>query len=447
MGEAALFALGGVLPGDVDVAAVVAGPGGDLVAPPQLAGDAPVMDVLHPVDISLGKALRHKLDGAILHHADGLLGQRRHLHEPLRGDQGLHVVVAAVACSHVVGVVLSLDQVAFSLQVGHDSLAALVAIHTLVLAAVLVDLAIIGDAADDLQMVAQAHLKVIGVMGGSHLHGAGAEADLAVLIAHNGDLAANQRQDAGLADEVLELLILGVDSHAGIAQHGLGAGRGDDDVTGTVGQRVADVPQVTRLVHVLHLGIGQGGQAVGAPVDDAAALVDQALVIQLAECLADGTGAALVHGEAAAVPVAGRAHLFLLLDDAVAVLLLPGPDALQELLAAQVIAGHALLGAQFLLHLDLGGNAGVVRAGEPQGIVALHALEAGQDVLQRTVQCVAHVELAGDIGGRHDDGKRLLIGVGLRLEAAAVHPHLVDAGFHVPRIIHLRQFFHMLSPF
>ena len=235
------------------------------------------MDVLHPVDISLGKALRHKLDGAILHHADGLLGQRRHLHEPLRGDQGLHVVVAAVACSHVVGVVLSLDQVAFSLQVGHDSLAALVAVHTLVFAAVLVDLAIIGNAADDLQMVAQAHLKVVGVMGGGHLHGAGTEADLAVFVAHNGDLAAYQRQDAGLADEVLELLILGVDSHAGIAQHGLGAGRGDDDVTGTVGQRVADVPQVTRLVHVLHLGIGQGGQAVGAPVDDAAALVDQAL--------------------------------------------------------------------------------------------------------------------------------------------------------------------------
>ena len=295
--------------------------------------------------------------------------------------------------------------------------------------------------------MAKADLKVVGVVCRGHLNSARAEADLAVFVAHDGNFAVHNGQDAGLADQVLELLVLRVDRNARIAHHRLRTGGGDDDIAAAVGERVADIPEVARLVDILDLRVGERRQAVRAPVDDAAALVDQALVIQLAECLADGTGAALVHGEAAAVPVAGRAHLFLLLDDAVAVLLLPGPDALQELLAAQVIAGHALLGAQFLLHLDLGGNAGVVRAGEPQGIVALHALEAGQDVLQRTVQCVAHVELAGDIGGRHDDGKRLLIGVGLRLEAAAVHPHLVDAGFHVPRIIHLRQFFHMLSPF
>ena len=200
------------------------------------------------------------------------------------------------------------------------------------------------------------------------------------------------------------------------------------------------------LVHILHLGVGQGGQAVGAPVDDAAALVDQALVVQLAERLADGAGAALVHGEAAAIPIAGRAHLLLLLDDAVAILFLPRPDALQEFLTAKIMAGQALLGTQLLLNFDLGGDTGVIRAGKPQGLVALHALEAGQDVLQRTVQRVAHVQLAGDVGGRHDDGKRLFIRVRPGLEAAAVHPHLVDPGLHVPGIVHLRQFFHMLSP-
>ena len=151
------------------------------------------------------------------------------------------------------------------------------------------------------------------------------------------------------------------------------------------------------LVGILHLGVGQSRQAVGAPVDDAAALIDQALVIQLAEGLPDGLGASLVHGEAGPVPVAGGAHLLLLLHDAVAVLLLPGPHALQELLPAQVIAGQALL-AQVLLHLDLGGDTGVVR---------------------------------------HHDGKGLLVGIRLRLEAAAVHPHLVDPGLHLPGIVHL----------
>ena len=447
MGAAALLALGGVGTAHVDMAALVAVPGGDLVTPPELTGDAPVVDILHPIDIGLGEALRHEVDGAVLHHADGLLGQRRHLHEPLGRDQRLHVVVAAVAGANIVGVGLGLDQIALGLQIGHDGLAALVAVHALVLAAVLVDLTVVGDAADDLQMVAQTHFKVVGVVSRGHLHGAGAEADLAVLVAHNGDLAAHQRQDAGLADEVLELLILRVDRHTGIAQHGLRTGGGDDDIAAAVAQRVANVPQVARLVHILHLGVRQRCQAVGAPVDDAAALVDQALVVQLAERLADSAGASLVHGEAAAIPIAGRTHLLLLLHNTVTVLLLPRPDALQKLLAAQIVAGQTLLGTQLLLHFDLGGDAGVVCAGEPQRLIALHPLKAGQDVLQCAVQRVPHVELAGDVGGRHDDGKRLLVRIGRSLEAAAVHPHLVDPGLHVPRIVHLRQFFHMLSPF
>ena len=282
----------------------------------------------------------------------------------------------------------------------------------------------------------QAHLEVVGVVGGGHLHRAGAEADLAVFVAHDGDLPVHNGQDAGLADEVLELLVLGVHGHAGVAHHGLWAGGGHHDVAAAVGQGITDIPQVAGLVGVLHLGVGQSRQAVGAPVDDAAALIDQALVIQLAEGLPDGLGAALVHGEAGPVPVAGGAHLLLLLHNAVAVLLLPGPHALQELLPAQVIAGQALL-AQVLLHLDLGGDTGVVRAGQPQGLVPLHPLEADEDVLQGGVHGVAHVQLAGDVGGRHHDGKGLLVGIRLRLEAAAVHPHLVDPGLHLPGIVHL----------
>ena len=289
--------------------------------------------------------------------------------------------------------------------------------------------------------MAQAHLEVVGVVGRGHLHGAGTEADLAVLVAHDGDLPIHDRQDTGLADELLEVLVLGVDGHAGVAHHGLRAGGGHHDLAAAVRQRIADVPQMTGLIHVLHLGVAEGGQAVGAPVDDAAALVDEALIVQFAEGLANGLGAALVHGEAGTAPIAGGAHLHLLFNDAVAVLLLPGPNALQELLPAQVVASQALLVAEGLLHLDLGGDAGVIRAGQPQGGIALHPLEAGQDILQRGVHGVTHVELARHVGWRHDDGKGLLVRVGLRPEAAVIHPHLVDPGFHVPGIVHLRQFF------
>ena len=115
----------------------------------------------------------------VLHDADGLLGKRLHLHEPLGGDEGLDVVVAAVAGADVVGVRLDLDEVALLLKVLHDGLAALVAVHAVVLAAVFVDGAVVGDNADDLQVVAQADLEVVRVVGGGHLDRARAEADLA----------------------------------------------------------------------------------------------------------------------------------------------------------------------------------------------------------------------------------------------------------------------------
>ena len=334
--------------------------------------------------------------------------------------------MAAVAGADVVGIRLDLHKVALGLEIRNDRLPAGVAVHAMILAAVFVDGAVVVEDADDLQIVPQADFKVVGVMRRGHFDRAGAEADLAVFIAHDGDLPIHNGQDAGLADQVLELFILGVDSHAGITHHGFRTGRGDDDIAAAVGQRVADIPEMAGLVGVFDLRVGQRSHAVRTPVDDAAALIDEALVVKLAERLTDGLGAALVHREARARPVAADAHLLLLLHDAVSVLLLPRPDALEELLAAKIVAGQIFFGAQPLLDLDLRGDARVIDAGDPEGTVALHPLVAGQDILEGGVHRMAHMELSGDVGGRHDDGIRLFVGVGVCVEAVVLHPHLID---------------------
>ena len=152
---------------------------------------------------------------------------------------------------------------------------------------------------------------------------------------------------------------------AGIAHEGLRAGGGYDKLARAIAERIADVPQLARLGLILDLRIGKRGRAVRAPVDDTVTLVNQALVIEVDKYLAHCLGAALVHGEALAFPVAGGAELFELADDAVAVLVLPVPHALEELLAAKVIAGLALLLAERLLHLDLGGDADVYKRQAP----------------------------------------------------------------------------------
>ena len=60
--------------------------------------------------------------------------------------------------------------------------------------------------------------------------------------------------------------------------------------------------------------------------------------------LPDGTGADGVEREPRAVPVAACAHLFELVDDAALVFVLPGPDPLDQPLAAQLVASSLLLG-------------------------------------------------------------------------------------------------------
>jgi hypothetical protein len=55
---------------------------------------------------------------------------------------------------------------------------------------------------------------------------------------------------------------------------------------------------------------------------------------------------------------------------------------------------------QIALDDELRGNAGMVRARLPQHVLAAHALEAGQRVLQRVVEGMADMQPAGDVGRR-----------------------------------------------
>ena len=78
-------------------AAILAIPDGNAVSPPELPGDTPVADILHPIQIDLGKALGDKTDLPVLYRFNRRGGQRLHLHKPLLGDERFNHGVAAVA--------------------------------------------------------------------------------------------------------------------------------------------------------------------------------------------------------------------------------------------------------------------------------------------------------------------------------------------------------------
>ena len=108
-GESVFFARCRFVFGDVGVAVGVI-PGGDAVPPPELARDAPVLQVFHPVVVGVFPVVRHEFDAAIAHGVERGLGEFGHafvagqVHEPLVGEVGLDDDAAAVAVGAFQGV-------------------------------------------------------------------------------------------------------------------------------------------------------------------------------------------------------------------------------------------------------------------------------------------------------------------------------------------------------
>ena len=204
---------------------------------------------------------------------------------------------------------LHLDEVALGFQVGDKGVTRFVAIHALVFAAEVVDSGVIVHDLDLLKPVALPDKEVVRVVGGRDLHAARTEADLHIVVGDDRDLSADDRQDQRLADKVGVALVVRVDGDGSIAEHRLGAGGGDLDILVAALDRVLDVPEMSCLLAVFDLRVGEGGSAVRTPVDDAVAAVDQPFFIEVDEDLLDCAGAAFVHREALARPVAGRAQL------------------------------------------------------------------------------------------------------------------------------------------
>ena len=289
--------------------------------------------------------------------------------------------------------------------------------------------------------MARAYLEVVRVMRGGYLHHAGAELHIHIVVRHHRDFLIHQRQNNRLAVQVRIAPVRRVHGNGRVAQHGLGAGGGKLYEFICALHRIFQMPEKAVLLFILHLGVGNGRLAVRAPVDDALPPVDEALVIQLFKHLQNGLRAALVHGEALALPIARAAQLFQLLYNAPAVLLFPIPRALQKLFAAKVRLGEALF-FHFGHYLRLGGDGGVVCTGHPKRGVALHALIADEDVLPGLVHGVAHVQLARNIGRRHHNSIGLFACVALGVKHAAFLPGAVQPVLHLAWVVHFFQLFH-----
>ena len=198
----------------------------------------------------------------------------------------------------------------------------------------------------------------------------------------------------------------------------------------------------TLLRFHFHFFVRQRGLGHRAPVHHAFAAIDEAFFVKLNEHLLHATGIVRVHREAFARPIARAAELLELVDDDVAVLFFPHPDALEKFLAAEIVTGFFLLLLELLFHHHLRGDTGVVGARQPEDFLAVHARLAAEDVLDGVVEDVAHVEHAGDVRRRDDDGERRLGGRRVGGEATLLQPEGVPFVLNGLRLVSFGKFRH-----
>ncbi len=331
-------------------------------------------------------------------------------------------------------VIFHLEQISLLFQVLHYPAAAFITLHTLIRPGIFIHKGIIIYNRHLLQIMAQTHFKIIGVMSRSNLDCSGAEFTFYISIGENGNYPVNQRQNHLFPYQVGITLIIRMNRHSRIPQHGFRAGGGHYQKLVGIGNRIFDMPEMTVTIFMLHLNIRNGRMTAGTPVDYVVPLINQALFIKVDKYFPHRPGTPFVHGKTLPAPVAGGTHQTQLAGDTVAIKMFPFPYPFQELFPPQIIFAKSL-GRKGFLHPCLGGNTGMVGAGQPQAVIALHSPPAGQYILQGIVQSVAQMERTGNIGRRHNYGKRFFTAVVPGGKIIILFPVFIPFSFNTAGII------------
>ena len=198
--------------------AVLAVPRGNLMAPPQLTRDAPVLDVFEPLIVGGGPVLRHEPDLAVAHDIERRFRDRlarierafgrglAHRDEPLVREHRLDRRRRVRSPRGTISLCGLTDSSRPSASRSFDDLLARVeAVHAaILLGRVVVDLRVEREDLDLRQLVALADGVVVEIVRGRDLHDARAEFAVDVIVGDDRNFAVAQRQHDRLADQMLD---------------------------------------------------------------------------------------------------------------------------------------------------------------------------------------------------------------------------------------------------
>ena len=232
-------------------------PSRNLVPPPQLARDAPRLDVLHPIEIRRLPIARHEYRARGAHRGDRRRGKRLRVHVPLIGEKRLDHDRRAVAVRHHVRVRLGLCEQTRNLEPPHDVLAHDEAIEAMIGQRLLelrrgrhvaqkrlvtrkLEMRLGVKHVDERQIMPTPHLEVVEVVRRRDLDRTGAFLRIGVFVGDDRNAPADQRQDGALPHQMPVALIVGMHRDRHVAEHRLRPrGRNRDERDGSFASNAA----------------------------------------------------------------------------------------------------------------------------------------------------------------------------------------------------------------
>lgn len=252
------------------------------MSPPELARDAPVVNVLQPVAVDFGP--RNFGDEARTAPSGERLERRAchlvHATEPLRRDQRLDHRAAPIATRDGEFVILDpFEQPKFAEALDH-TLARFIPVQSGELRSCRFGHARVLVHDDDVrQVVSTPHLVVVRIMRRRDLDRARAEVRVNRFVGDDRDLAPDERQNHRLADQLAITFVVRIDRHRRVAEHGLGARGGDRDAPIASFDRILQVVELALKRLLFNFEIGKRRLILRTPVDDVIAAVDQSLFV------------------------------------------------------------------------------------------------------------------------------------------------------------------------
>ena len=253
---------------------------------PYLTRDAPIVDLVHPPQELVGKARRMELNPAVPNGGRRRLRHPPGTHEPLLGEHRLDDRSRTLGVSDRVLVVFdSLYKVPL-FEPADQVRACLEAVLTGERAGVFVERPILVQDVDHFKVLADAHLIVVGIVAGRHLHRARTERRIDGVVGDNRNPTFQRRHLRQFSDQSGIPVVFRMDRYGRVPQNRLGPCGRHHDVP-AVRDGIPDVPQLARNSFVQDFEVRDRRAVLRVPVDQIRPFVDQSLLVETNESFVD----------------------------------------------------------------------------------------------------------------------------------------------------------------